>query len=191
MQFLPFCPRSLKITTVYFYSRGGRGRVQNWTRSKNAGWTSRKCELSHSWLNFGRILAPISTRRVGSGQPGTIPSSPARLPSSPVRFQWLQPATRDRILPCYQSEMLPVGEDPARQFCFNHSLLDFLPPGRENAKIIELEYLANDSLFFWIVPRHEFNQFFPSIEVSMVVMLFLFFFCFEIKKILAKCSSYM
>lgn len=129
-------PPIIKNHDRVFLFKGG-GRVQNWTRSKNAGWTSRKCELSHSWLNFGRILAPISTRRVGSGQPGTIPSSPARLPSSPVRFQWLQPATRDRILPRYQSEMLPVGEDPARQFCFNHSLLDFLPPGRGNAKIIE------------------------------------------------------
>lgn len=93
--------------------QGWRGCVQNWTRSKNSGWTSRKCELSHSWLNFGRILAPISTRRVGSGQPGTIPSAPSRLPSSPVRFQWLQPATRDRILPryqsrCYQSERIPL-----------------------------------------------------------------------------------
>lgn len=139
----------------------GRGRVQNWTRSKKSGWTSRKCELSHSWLNFGRILAPISTRRVGSGQPGTIPSAPARLPSSPVRFQWLQPATRDRILPryqsrCYQSERIPLD-----------SFVSIIPSsifwlrGRGNAKIIE--YLADDSLSLFfsllVVPRHEFNQF--------------------------------
>lgn len=123
--------------------QGWRGCVQNWTRSKNSGWTSRKCELSHSWLNFGRILAPISTRRVGSGQPGTIPSAPSRLPSSPVRFQWLQPATRDRILPRYQSRCYQSERIPLDSFV---SIISIFRLGEGETRKLEYEYLADDSL---------------------------------------------
>lgn len=84
--------------------------------------------------------------------------------------------------PGSHSSTLPVRDVTSRRGSRSTVLFQSFPPRfsasgegkRENYRTNIWPIIL--SLFFWIVPRHEFNQFFPSIEVSMVVMLFLFFF---------------
>lgn len=116
-------------------------------------------QLAEFWKNFGPDKHAACGQRP-AWHDSVRSRALAKFTGSLSMVTTRHPGSHSSTLPV---EMLPVGEDPARQFCFNHSLLDFLAPGRGNAKIIE--YLADDSLSLFfsllVVPRHEFNQFSP------------------------------
>lgn len=97
-------------------------------------------QLAEFWKNFGPDKHAACGQRP-AWHDSVRSLALAKFTGSLSMVTTRHPGSHSSTLPV---EMLPVGEDPARQFCFNH--FDFPPRGRGDAKIIEYEYLADDSL---------------------------------------------
>lgn len=148
-------------------------------------------QLAEFWKNFGPDKHAACGQRP-AWHDSVRSLALAKFTGSLSMVTTRHPGSHSSTLPV---EMLPVGEDPARQFCFNH--FDFPPRGRGDAKIIEYEYLADDSLSLFGSSRVRSISPPPDRGVRVDPCYFFLFFLLEfiskfncIKKILAKCSSY-